>query len=463
MDVEKSYNEALDYLYSYIDYSLTRTFRYTADKFDLGRVHAFLEYLDNPHKKYRVIHVAGTKGKGSTCALMASALQQGGYRVGFYSSPHLEEFTERIKVNNEEISKRSVVELVDHMKPYVDKIERLTTFELMTALGFLYFANQAVEVAVVEVGMGGRLDATNVVDPLITVITSVSFDHTQVLGDTLAKIAAEKAGIIKPGRPLVLAPQKEEARLVIARIAEERGAPLIQVGEDVLFAPGTHSLSGQSMLVWSADEQQRVVDYIESGGRHTWEPLRLTIPLLGHHQVENAATGYVALQAAREEGLSLSEVDLQKGFANVDWPARFEVLQRSPLVIIDSAHNRDSALKLRLAISDYIPDKPVILIFGASEDKDVNGMFSVLLPRVQQVIATESTHPRAMASEEIVAIAHRFGRPARVINPVDEALKQAIEAAGQDAVVIATGSIFVAAAVREMWHKLYKDKNSPTE
>jgi dihydrofolate synthase/folylpolyglutamate synthase len=458
IEIEIAYQEALDYLYSFIDYSLTRNFRYTADKFNLGRMFDLLDRLGNPQRLYPIIHVAGTKGKGSTAAMMASALQYSGYRTGFYTSPHLSDFTERIQVNGVNIPHADVVYLVNEIKPHVKAVPFLTTFELMTALSFMYFERQNVNAAVVEVGLGGRLDATNVVEPLITVITSLSLDHMNVLGDTLAKIATEKAGIIKKGVPIVLSPQKEEARIVIERIAAERDAPLTQVGRDYLFSPWSHSLDQQSLLLWSADEQSMVDDFIESGGRSTWEPLRLSIPLLGYHQVENAATAYATLQVARKKGLKIPEKAIKSGFAEVFWPGRFEVLRQHPPLIIDSAHNQDSALKLRLAIADYLPHYPVILIFGVSEDKDVRGMFSELLPSVKRVITTQSVHPRAMDANEIVELAHQFGKQAQAIVPVEDALATALEIAGDESAVVATGSLFIAAAVREAWILMNENK-----
>ena len=239
---EIAYQEALDYLYGFVDYSLTRNFRYTADKFDLGRMVELMQLLGDPQTQYPVIHVAGTKGKGSTAAFIASALQAAGLRVGFYTSPHLQDYCERIQVNRKDISHADFTDLVQTVKPTVARVEQLTTFEITTALGFLYFAQQKCDVAVIEVGLGGRLDATNVVDPLVSVITSLSMDHMNVLGDTLAKIAFEKAGIIKPDRPVVLAPQREEARQVVEQVAEERNAPVMRVGQDYLFSPWSHIL-----------------------------------------------------------------------------------------------------------------------------------------------------------------------------------------------------------------------------
>ena len=458
MEVETAYQNALDYLYSFVDYSLTRSLHYSPELFDLSRMVSLLDRLGNPQDKYQCIHVAGTKGKGSVSALCASALQAAGYRTGLYTSPHLSDYAERIQINGLAIPHDRLADLVEEIKPHAAAIKRLTTFELTTALAFLYFARSKVDTAVIEVGLGGRLDATNVITPLVSVITSLSMDHMNVLGDTLPKIAAEKAGIIKPGRPVVCAPQAVDARHVIEEAAGAKGSNLIQVGRDYFYAPQSHSLDGQTMFVWPSSEQDLINEYIESGGRSTWEPVRLNLPLLGYHQVVNAATAYAALQTAAGAGLKIHLLDIQAGFSSVSWPARFELLRRNPPVVIDSAHNGDSALKLRLTLDDYLPGVPVILVFGASEDKDLHGMFSMLLPRVQQVIATQSIHPRAMDTGLIVQTAHEFGKPARAVLPLESALEDALRTAGKEAAVLATGSLFVAAAVRETW---LKEHSSP--
>ncbi|MDR3576951.1 MAG: bifunctional folylpolyglutamate synthase/dihydrofolate synthase [Anaerolineaceae bacterium] len=451
MTDEIRYQQALDYLFSFVDYSLVRSLRFSEGKFDLGRMRAFLDLLGNPQNDYQVVHVAGTKGKGSVCALITSGLRAAGYRVGLYTSPHLQDYAERIQVNGQPIDHDELVALLDEIKPSIEKVHELTTFEITTALGFLYFSRQKVQAAVVEVGLGGRLDATNVVDPVISVITTLSYDHMAVLGDTLDKIATEKSGIIKPGKPVVSTPQKDEALKVIQRIAEERGSVLKLVGSDYLFSPVSHSLDGQSLFVWTAAEQPQMDEFLEGRGQPGWEPLRLNIPLLGYHQVENAATAYAALQTARQHGLKIELADIQRGFENVIWPARFEILRREPPFVIDSAHNGDSALKLRLALDDYFPGRPVVLLFGASEDKDIHGIFSALLPRVKQVIATQSIHPRALAADKIVTWVHQFGIPAQAVLPLEQALTKALEAAGDEAIVVATGSLFIAAAARQAW------------
>lgn len=454
------YQQALDYLYSFIDYSLTKKFRYSPEKFDLSRMEELLDSIGNPHLNYPVVHVAGTRGKGSTSAMIESVLRAAGYKVGLYISPHLEDFCERIQIDRENIPEDELVNLVDEIKPHVDVIDDLTTFEITTALSFMYFDKRKVDIAIIEVGMGGRLDATNLVSPTISVITSISYDHTHILGDTLAKIAYEKAGIIKPNRPVVIAPQNREARQVIEEVAGTKHAPVTLVGRDLLYAPWTHTLEGQSILLWDADEQEMVNQYINSGGIQSWEPLRIGIPLLGYHQVENAATAYAVIEKLVSMGFQISLENILNGFGKVEWPGRFEILRKKPPVVIDGAQNQDSALKLRLAIDDYLPGYPVILVFGASEDKDVSGMFKDLLPRVRTLIATQSRHPRAMDAEEISKLANPFGTPTEVILPFEDALAAAIKLAGNECAVVVGGSLFIAAAAKETWKSKYMGKNN---
>ena len=453
MSIESDYQQALDYLYSFVDYSLKRSFRYSPQVFNLERMRTLMASLGNPERDYPIIHIAGSKGKGSVASMCSSALIAAGYRTGLYTSPHLHDYVERIKINGENIPYPDLIELVEKVKPVVNSIPELTTFEITTALAYMYFQEQKVNAAVIEVGLGGRLDATNVSQPLVTVITSLSYDHTSLLGETLSEIAGEKGGIIKSGVPLVLAPQKTEARIVIERICEEKGSPIIQVGRDYLFSPRARSLESQNLLVWSASEQSNMNEFIESGGFNEWEPVRLTIPLLGFHQAENAATAYTALKVACKQGLSISETNIRDGFRSTVWPGRFEILQRYPPVIVDSAHNRNSALKLRLALDDYFPGHPVVLVFGVSEDKDITGMFTELLPRVRQVIITKSFHPRAIEPEKLIESAHQFGKQAKPITNFNAAMEEALRLSMGECVVLVTGSVFIAASGRAWWQE----------
>lgn len=449
--VDERFQEALDYLYSFIDYSVERSYRYSPEVFDLGRVQELLRSVGNPQDSYHTFHVAGTKGKGSVSALLDSSLRAAGYQTGLYTSPHLLRFTERIQVDGVEISESAIVELVDALRPKVADIPGLTTYEIVTALGFMYFQRQDVDCAVIEVGLGGRLDATNVLTPLVSVITSLSYDHMHLLGNTLSEIAGEKAGIIKPGVPVVLAPQQREAELVVAKVAAEMGSPLIRVGQDWLFAPASRGLSGQSLSVWSAAEQPLMDAYVQSAGDDEWAPPRFEIPLLGHHQVINAATAYAALQVANDHGLQVNAETIRAGFRSVRWPGRFQVLSQSPTVVVDSAHNRDSALKLRIALDDYFPGRPVTLVFGASADKDIPGMLDELAPRISRLIVTQAVHPRAADPDEMAELGRGHGLGVEVVVPVAAALERALARPRPDEVILAAGSLFVAGEVIAAW------------
>jgi dihydrofolate synthase/folylpolyglutamate synthase len=434
MNTEIAYNKALDYLYSFVDYSLKHSSELAKAEFNLDRMFVLMEELGNPQSKYPIIHVAGTKGKGSVSALCASALQAAGYKVGLYTSPHLLDYCERIQINGEPISHEFMVELVEEIKPAVAKIPKLTTFEITTAIGFLAFARQGCTAAAIEVGLGGRLDATNVVVPKVSVITSLSYDHTAVLGNTLTLIAGEKAGIIKHGVPVVSSPQKDEALEVLERVAKLGRCDFTLVGKDVKFECTESSLDGQSL-------------HIADNLRHSTLDVRL--PLLGSHQLENAVTAYTALKTS---GIAISDEAIQKGFSQVKWRARFEIARREPPVIFDSAHNQDSFAKLRETLDTYFPDKQVYLIFGASEDKNIPGMFAEMKPKIKKLIVTRADHPRALEPEKIIELAKQAGLESEAVSPVESAFVCALELSQKDgSIVLSAGSMFVTAEVMRAW------------
>jgi dihydrofolate synthase / folylpolyglutamate synthase len=439
MDTETRYNAALDYLYSFVDYSLKHSSELAKAEFNLDRMFALLQKLGNPHQQYPVIHVAGTKGKGSTCALVASALQAAGYRTGLYTSPHLLDFCERIQVNGENIAHAQFADLVDEIKDAVASVPFLTTFEITTALGFLHFARTRAGVAVIEVGLGGRLDATNVVTPAVSVITSLSYDHMAVLGNTLALIAGEKAGIIKEGVPIVSAPQQPEALAVLEKIAAQRNAPLTLVGRDVLFTPRSHNLDGQNFTLtfpaWGLP------------------PVELHIPLLGAHQVENAATAYAALQVS---GLGLAPESISTGFSAARWQCRFEVVSREPFIVLDSAHNGDSFEKLSATLAEYLPGRKVTLVLGVSEDKHLAEMLRAIRPQLARLIVTRADHPRALQPEQIIETAKQVGvESIEALTPVDAAFARALaHARVDDSVIVSAGSMFVTGEVKAAWQKV---------
>jgi dihydrofolate synthase/folylpolyglutamate synthase len=441
VDVEKDYQNNLDFLYSFVDYSLTRQLRYSPDKFNLTRMCLLLELMGNPHRQYPVVHVAGTKGKGSTSAMIANSLKEAGYKVGLYTSPHLHDYCERIQIDGQPITHAELGIEINKIRPLLEQVKEITTFEITTAIGFNYFFERSIDIAVVEVGLGGRLDATNLVDPLVTVITSLSFDHMNILGDTIENIASEKGGIIKTGRPVIVAPQRFlEAETVLEEIASERNSPIEFVSRKYELVPESHSMNSQTFSL-----TEKVLPYNST---------RFTLPLLGFHQIENAATAYTTLKRLRDLSIKISEENIRDGLAKVSWACRFEKISAKPFFIVDSAHNTDSAEKLSRTIKEYLNKKRIILLFGASEDKDITGMFLHLLPVASEAIMTKSTHPRATEPAELERFAKDFSVSIYSTESVETAVDMAIAHSDENSVVIATGSIFIAAAVKEIVQKL---------
>ncbi|MCJ7715979.1 MAG: bifunctional folylpolyglutamate synthase/dihydrofolate synthase [Anaerolineales bacterium] len=432
------YQDALDYIYSFVDYSRTHQANLSPENFDLSRMVNFMDLLGAPHEDFPSIHIAGSKGKGSVSAFCASVLQTAGYKVGLYTSPHLKDFEERMQINQVPISRTTLADYVEEIKPAIKSIPELTTFEIMTGLAFLFFARQEVDIAVIEVGLGGRLDATNIITPLVSVITSLYLDHISILGETLEEIAAEKGGIIKKGIPVVCAPQEEGALNVIVDIASRMDAPLTRIDKDYPYSIISSTLDGQKFsLVNPGDGQAGDSQYI--------------IPLLGEFQVLNAVTAYAALNSIRSDGFPLEERAIQQGLESTVWPARFEVVRREPPVIFDSAHNPASMRKLRETIDFYFPDLPLIVVFGISEDKQLDGMLQEILPRASHLIATKADHPRAMDSTALEVRARDFPCSSEAVANVQDALSRAVQLAGKEKIVLVTGSIFVAASARIAW------------
>lgn len=441
---DPAYKQALDYIYSFIDYSLTRDLRFSPDKFDLRRMFKFMELLGNPQKDYRIIHVAGTKGKGSTCAMLSSVLSQAGYKTGFYSSPHLIEFTERFQIGGHPITKDKIVEYVNRIKPYIDRVENLTTFEIITGIALKYFSEEKVDFAILEVGMGGRLDATNVVDPILTVITSISKDHMKVLGPTIDKIAHEKAGIIKAGIPVVFSPQNKRAKDAIIEVALKKGSPIIDVKEQLSLVRKSFSLEGQYFQV--KEEKTKPV----KGSFPGLLKKDIYLPLLGDFQLDNAATAITCLAILKEMGFEVSVEDIIRGFTHLYWPGRFEIISSQPLVIIDGAHNYDSFRKLKATIDMYLNNKEIILIFGVSEDKEIKRMLTIINPSIDHLIITQAKHPRALDIKSIEKCAKKIGINYTTANSVEDSFRIAMGESREQSAIIAAGSIFIAGEVRKL-------------
>ncbi|MCD6452716.1 MAG: bifunctional folylpolyglutamate synthase/dihydrofolate synthase [Dehalococcoidales bacterium] len=431
------YLEALDYIFSYPDYEKALVPHKLA-YYDLRRVEELLARLGNPHRKANAVHIAGTNGKGSIAAMIASALTAAGYITGLYTSPHLNTIRERFRVDGKLITEDEFTIIVGQLKPEVDIVNqqanygKLTTFELLTALAFSYFALKGANFQVLEVGMGGRFDATNVIQPEVSVVSSISLDHTQVLGSSVAQIAAEKAGIIKPQTTVVISPQPNEATRIIKKACLQQKVRLIEVGKDITYQ-GIHFDYRKQLL--------RV-----NGRLSSYE---LTIPLLGDHQLENAATAVASLEVLADRGFNISRDNITDGLARVNWPGRFQILHEHPLLVVDGAHNPDSAAKLTQAITQYLDFKRATLIIGVSIDKDINSIASVLLPRFDEVIVTRSRHPRAVAPHQLADSFAQYGIKTRLTKTTSEALSLALSLARESDLICVTGSLFVVAEVME--------------
>jgi len=435
-----------------------------AARFNLERVRSLLARLGDPHLGRGTIHVAGSKGKGSVAAMIASVLRAAGVHAGLYTSPHLHRITERIAVDGEAISPDDFARLTEPLRDAVAAENaggpaqpggQLTTFEALTALAFLYFRERGVEWQVLEVGLGGRLDATNVVEEkAVCVITPISLEHTAVLGETVGQIAAEKAAIITPGATVVMGLQRESAADVVRRACAERGAHLLEVAQACAVTRLGFSSEGQ--------------DFRLRTPRGTYG---LRLPLLGRHQLENAATAVLALeslpdrpacpaslsgrQAGRQagladHGLTIPEAALRRGLQEVRWPARLEIIRRRPLVVLDGAHNVDSVRRLRQALEEYLPYSRAIVVAGFSADKDIGAIAAEMerLPRLARVIATRSPHPRAAPADAVAAAFLEREMETTWEEDVSAALEVALSLAAPEDVVCVMGSLFVAAEAR---------------
>ncbi len=437
-----NYRQSVEYIYSFSDYETTHKLRDSVS-YDLRRVYELMHLLGNPHFKARTIHIAGTKGKGSVASMIASVLTTSGYKTGLYTSPHLIDIRERFRIDGKMISEEEFMDIVEELKPAVDAVNRraayglLTTFEVMTALCFAFFARHDIDFQVVEVGLGGRLDATNVVSPEVCIITPVNLDHTDVLGDTVAKIAAEKAGIIKEGVPVVASPQTDEAMEMIERVCFERHSHLIKIGVDVKWQDAGFNPEKLNIKV-----EGRLNDY------------ELSLPLLGCCQMENAAAAVAALEVLIEKGFDISPSGITQGMGQVKWPGRFQVMGENPCIIIDGAHNVLSARELKKSLRYYYKDyfsmdktkslRKTILVFGASSDKDIRGMSDELAPLFDEVIITRSSHPRSM---DVLTLAAGFGNrgiEVKSTTTVSEALELAVSQAQGTGLICIAGSLFVA-------------------
>lgn len=398
----------------------------------LDRVRKLLSRLGNPQERLEFVHAAGTNGKGTTCALLASVLQSAGYRTGLFISPHVTEFRERIQVNGEMIPESALCSLVETVFPEVEKMasegEIITEFELIAALAFLWFAKQNCGIVVLEVGLGGRLDATNVIPcPLVSVITALSLDHTKILGDTIEKIAAEKCGIIKPGGVTVCYPEQPPAALeVIRQTCTERGNQLI--------VPSLGDLTVEAMNL--------------SGTDFKYRGMTLHLPFLGEHQVKNAATALAVLEVLESSGRRISEAAYREGFASAQFPARLEVLSQKPVVLLDGAHNPGGTAALAEAIRRYLPGKRITAVMGMMEDKDVRTAVQNLSGLFARVFTAAPESPRAMPAKKLAELWISLGTPAIPDENAASAFQTAMEGLAPEEAVVICGSLYLAGELR---------------
>jgi dihydrofolate synthase/folylpolyglutamate synthase len=415
------YQDSIDYLYGLQRFGI---------KLGLDNIRDLLSRLGDPHRAFRSVHVAGSDGKGSVCALLDSILREAGYRVGLYTSPHLVRFNERIRVDGVEITDADVVRLTEEIRPHAEamasssKAAQPTFFEFTTAMAFQYFRERGVELALLEVGMGGRLDATNVVQPEVCVITRIGMEHTEYLGRTLDRIAGEKAGIIKEGVPVWTVEQP--ALPVIAERAQALKAPLKVVGTDIGVEREPTGLEGQTVRIRSGEVTREY-----------------ELRLLGNFQAENAALAFGTVRELRLLGWKIAEKAIRRGLSRAEWPARMQLIARNPTIILDATHTLDGARRLRESLEETFPQRRLVTVLGMLNDKDLKGIAAQLEPLCDAVVATEPATERAFKAEEVAAAFTSVPR-VEIIRSVAAAVDAGIAMSGAGCVLLVTGSLYTA-------------------
>lgn len=424
-----NYNEALQFIHESHKFGM---------RLGLDNIKKLLELLGNPQNNLKIIHVAGTNGKGSTCSFISSILKESGYKVGLYTSPFLETFTERIRVNGENIREEEVGKIVSLIK---EKIEIMvsegysypTEFEIVTAMAFYYYNQEKVDFVALEVGLGGRYDATNVIDkPVVSAITSISLDHTGILGDTLAKIAFEKGGIIKEDCPTIVYPQQEEASEVIKNICAEKKSKYIEC-------------DFKNIEIKSSNINSQIYNCNING-----KELRdLEIKLIGDHQIKNSILALNVIEYLNDIKITnISEENIRKGLLETKWPGRIEKISENPMFIIDGAHNEEGAKSLANSIDKYFENKNKILVIGMLEDKDIDSVLDLLIPKFNKVITTTPDNPRAIDANKLKEKIERYNIEVTCKPNIKEAVDYALEISNKDDVIISAGSLYMIGNVR---------------
>ena len=434
------YTKALRFLATLTDHERLRIVRYNTDTFDLDRMRTLLKRLGNPHEKFKSVHVAGTKGKGSTCAMTASMLRACGYKVGLYTSPHLCDIRERICVNGEMIKPSEFAKLIRQVEPIVARIKPSPSFfDVLTAIAFKHFADQKVDIAVIETGLGGRLDSTNVLSPEVTAITSISKDHMQQLGHTLPKIAEEKAGIFKKGIPAITVQQTPEVEAVLQRIAQKAGAPFDVTGKSIEFSYRFESsrLQGPHNRICLTTANSRFE--------------HLAVPLLGEHQAINCGLALSILDKLKQRGFAINDARAMEGLAKTEVPGRMELLSVTPKIIADGAHNAASIDAMMKAIGQHVPYDSMVVIFGCCADKDISGMLERITSGADKVIFTKVDSVRTADPEELAArYVELYGKMAQVAQSLEDALEIAGRAVTKEDLICITGSFYLVGEAKKV-------------
>ncbi|HOM59919.1 MAG TPA: folylpolyglutamate synthase/dihydrofolate synthase family protein [Anaerohalosphaeraceae bacterium] len=438
----RTYEQAIKYLFDRTDYEKQNTLRYNVTTFSLDRMNNLLKALGDPHTKTKCVHIAGTKGKGSTATMLAKMLEANHYKVGLYTSPHVMTLHERIVINSEMISKKAMTDLINRVHPIVEKMaekgEPPTFFEILTAMAFLYFFEQKVDIAVIETGLGGRLDSTNVITPEVVGITSISLDHMNLLGSTIDSIAREKAGVIKEGIPVITVPQELAAMRVLKKQAAAMKAPLCVTGKDIDFS-----------YRFESSREYGLHNRICLTTPHSrYEHLR--VPLPGEHQAINCGLALAMLDQLKQRGFSVDDSKAVEGLNHVSMIGRMEMICNDPRILVDGAHNAASIRALIQAIGQHIPYDSMIIIFGCNKDKDIRGMLMQLQYGADKVIFTRSDSPKAVYPQELADLYTELcGKMCQTAPSIREAVRIANSVVTREDLICITGSFYLVGQAKE--------------
>lgn len=426
-----NYTEAIEYIQNTSKYGNN-----TGTK----RVEKILDILGNPHKDLKCIHIAGTNGKGSITSMITSILIESGYRVGMYTSPYIEDFEERIQINRENISKDDLAYYTTIVSEAIEKVVSMgwgypTEFETITCIMFLYYSKKQIDYAVIEVGLGGKSDSTNVIKPLVSIITSISYDHVSILGNTIEEIASEKAGIIKENVPVILYPQQQGAYKVIEKTCKEKGSKLIQIDENLIYHIPNEDFNKSYQLLQIKTNKNEY---------------KVQLSLLGSHQRMNCAVAIYTIEELMDRGIKITKEDILRGLSNVKWPGRLEMLKSNPLVVLDGAHNLDGITKLKESVEHYFRYKKLVLIIGILSDKDVEKMIEIITPMADKIIAVTPNSYRGKTAQELIKIIEKHNKNCEALDEYKEAYIKALDYCDNEDMILICGSLYMIGDMRKI-------------